>query len=91
MTYPRVYGKIFHFSRSIRSNTIYRMTDVSYTHTHAHTYIYNIFTYKQTANAFYSLVWVRSGSPQLFIFNTTYRVFIMYMKNRLALEMHSGL
>ena len=32
VTYPRVYRKIFHFSRSIRSNTIYGMTDVPYIH-----------------------------------------------------------
>jgi len=36
------FTEIFHFSRSIRSNTIYGMTDVPYfyTYIYIHTYIY---------------------------------------------------
>ena len=40
VTYPRVYRKIFHFSCSIRSNTIYGMTDVPYIYIYIHHYIY---------------------------------------------------
>ena len=48
----RIYGKmIFHLSRSIRTNTIYGMTDVLY-------------IYKQIAKAFAAPCGARSGSPQ---------------------------